>query len=181
MRGRRGILLKKEVMAPDKRVSRGLRGMGKIEDIAPGTHLCFLYRNEEERWALLVEYIRRGLEAGERVLYIADAPSATTIREHLQRAGIDVEEAERRGQLRFLTAEEAYLRGERFDPEAMLALLRRETEEALNQGFKGLRATGEMTWALRGLPGSERLSEYEALLNEFFPGSPCIGLCQYDV
>lgn len=168
-------------MAQGKRASRSLRGMEKSADIAPGTHFCLLYRDDEERWPFLAEYIRRGLEAGERVLYIADTSSASTIREHLERAGIDVGEAERRGQLRFLTAEEAYLRGGRFDPEAMIALLRRETEEALNRGFKGLRVTGEMTWALRGFPGSERLSDYEARVNEFFPDSACIGLCQYDM
>jgi DNA-binding response OmpR family regulator/signal transduction histidine kinase len=37
-----------------------------------------------------------------------------------------------------------------------------------------------MTWALRGLPGSERLIEYEAKLNEFFPSSSCLAICQYD-
>jgi PAS domain S-box-containing protein len=37
-----------------------------------------------------------------------------------------------------------------------------------------------MTWALRGLPGSERLIEYEAKLNEFFPASQCLAICQYD-
>jgi len=157
------------------------RAMGKITDILPGTHLCLLYRSEEERQAVLTEYIRRGLEAGERVLYIADTPGGLEIREFLQKAGIDVREAERRDQLRFITAEEAYLREGRFDPKAMLDLLREDTKEALDQGFTGLRATGEMTWALRGFPGSERLIEYEALLNDFFPGSACIGLCQYDV
>jgi len=33
---------------------------------------------------------------------------------------------------------------------------------------------------LRGLPGSERVVEYEAKLNTFFPGSPCLAICQYD-
>lgn len=165
----------------DKVVGGRFRGIEKIAGIVPGTHLCLLYRDEGERWAVLVEYIRGGLEAGERVMYIADASSGREIRELLQHAGIDVGKAEGRDQLRFLTAEEAYLREGRFDPEAMIALLREGTKEALDQGFTGLRVTGEMTWALRGLPGSERLMEYEALLNDFFPGSSCIGLCQYDV
>jgi len=37
-----------------------------------------------------------------------------------------------------------------------------------------------MTWALRGLPSSERLIEYEAKLNEFLPTSRCLAMCQYD-
>ena len=38
-----------------------------------------------------------------------------------------------------------------------------------------------MTWVLRGVPGSERLIEYEAKLNrDFFPRYPCVAICQYD-
>ncbi|NIR16924.1 MAG: histidine kinase, partial [Desulfobacterales bacterium] len=48
------------------------------------------------------------------------------------------------------------------------------------QGYNGLRVTGDMSWALKAPPGSERLIKYEAKLNEFFPGSKCIGICQYD-
>jgi hypothetical protein len=51
----------------------------------------------------------------------------------------------------------------------MIALLESETEQALADGYAALRVTGEMGWALRGLPGSERLIEYEAKLNRFFP------------
>ncbi|MBC7217153.1 MAG: PAS domain S-box protein [Candidatus Caldatribacterium sp.] len=158
-----------------------LRGLEKIADIGPGTHLCLLYRDEEERRAVLTEYVCQGFETGERVMCIVDASSAHQIREYLRGVGLDPQEAEHRGQLRFLTPDEAYLREGTFDPRGMIALLREETQEALTAGFTGLRVTGEMGWALQGLHGSERLIEYEALLNEFFPGSACTGLCQYDV
>jgi PAS domain S-box-containing protein len=62
-----------------------------------------------------------------------------------------------------------------------MALWRTEMDRALAEGYPALRATGDMTWALRGLPGSERLIEYEAMLNNFFPGSKCLALCQYDL
>ena len=67
-----------------------------------------------------------------------------------------------------------------FDPDGMISMLARETELALQEGYAALRVTGEMTWALRGLPGSERLMEYEAKLNGFFPGSRALAICQYD-
>lgn len=37
-----------------------------------------------------------------------------------------------------------------------------------------------MSWTLRGFPGSERLIEYEAKLNNFFPKNECLAICQYD-
>ena len=169
-------------MARTEREPKGpFRGLKEIVDISPGSHICLLYRSEEEHRALLTEYIRAGLQRGERVVYIVDAHTACKVRSYLREAGIAPREAERRGELRFLTSDEAYLRRGTFNPQGMISLLVEETQQALTDGFIGLRVTGEMSWALRGLPGSERLIEYEALLNEFFPGSACTGLCQYDV
>jgi len=68
----------------------------------------------------------------------------------------------------------------RFEPERMIALLRSETEQAVGERYRALRVTGEMSWALKGLPGSDRIVEYEAKLNTFFPGSQCLAICQYD-
>ena len=62
----------------------------------------------------------------------------------------------------------------------MIQLLGEETDKALAEGYTALRATGEMTWALAGEPGSERLVEYESRLNHFFPDNKCYAVCQYD-
>jgi len=42
------------------------------------------------------------------------------------------------------------------------------------------RVTGEMSWALRGYPGSERLMEYEARINKVVQTHPITAMCQYD-
>jgi hypothetical protein len=102
------------------------------------------------------------------------------ILDYLTADGVNVAPYLDRGQLSILAPEETYLNGGEFDPERMIALLRRTTDEALRKGFTALRVTGEMSWALRGCPGSERLIEYEARLNRFFPGSYCLAICQYD-
>ncbi len=151
-----------------------------IAALRPGDHLCIIYRTDEEHRTILTEYLRRGLDAGERVVYIVDARTAREIRRYLGETDLDVRAAEDSGQLVFLTGDESYTREGVFDPQAMVALLRGETQRALDDAFTGLRVTAEMTWALRGPPGSERLIEYETLLNEFFPGSKATGLCQYD-
>jgi PAS domain S-box-containing protein len=151
-----------------------------IGDLRPGDHLCCLYETEEEHRSVLIPFLRQGLERAEKVIYIADARSMETILGYLQSDGLDVEPYLARGQLAILTSEDTYLREGVFDPVSMIALLRSETEQALAEGYAALRVTGEMTWALRGLSGSERLIQYEALLNEFFPGSQCLAICQYD-
>ena len=151
-----------------------------ITVLGPGDHLCCLYETEEEHRAVLAPYLQQGLERGEKVLYIVDAHTAQTVLNYLRDDGVEVEPYLANGQLSILTISDAYMRDGIFDPDRMIELLRSETERALAEGYSALRVTGEMTWALRGLPGSERLIEYEAKLNAFFPGSKCLALCQYD-
>jgi signal transduction histidine kinase len=93
---------------------------------------------------------------------------------------VEVAQYLQRGQLTVLSSDNAYMPAGRFEPERMIALLRSETERAVEERYKALRVTGEMSWALKGLPGSERIVEYEAKLNTFFPGSQCLAICQYD-
>lgn len=159
---------------PDDRVPRAIR------NLRPGDHLCCLYETEEEHRAVLTPFLRQGLERGEKMLYIVDTYTAEAILGYLRDEGVDVEACLAGGRFVLLTREDAYLRDGVFDPERMIALLRAETERALAEGYPALRVTGEMTWALRGPPGSERLIEYEAKLNDFVSGSHCLALCQYD-
>ena len=151
-----------------------------IRNLKPADHLCCLYETGEEHRALLAPYLRQGLELGDKVLYIVDVHTAETVLKYLRDDGVEVEPYLTNGQLSILTPREAYMRDGIFNPDRMIDLLRSETERALAEGYSALRVTGEMTWALRGLPGAERLIEYEAKLNRFFPGSKCLALCQYD-
>jgi len=154
-----------------------------IRDVATlrvGDHLCFLYETEEEHRVVLTPFLRRGLEQGEKVVYITETRAEETILGYLRDDGLEVEPYLARGQLTLLRADEVYLPDGCFDPERMIDLLRAETERALSEGCSALRATGEMTWVLRGAPGSGRLVEYEGKLHKFLPGSQCLALCQYD-
>ncbi|MBC8264566.1 MAG: MEDS domain-containing protein [Anaerolineales bacterium] len=149
-------------------------------NLKPGDHLCCLYETEEEHRAVLTPFLREGLERGEKVVYIVDIRTAQAILDYLREDGLDVEPCLASGQLSILTRDDAYMREGVFDPDGMIALLRAETEQALAEDYPALRVTGEMTWALRGLPGSKRLIEYEVKLNDFLPGSQCLAICQYD-
>ena len=158
----------------------GRRRPRATTDVARGDHLCCIYETDAERKAAVVPYLRLGLERGEKILYIVDARTAQAVLRDLRDDGVDVEACLARGQLAILTRDDTYVRDGAFDPTAMLETLRETTEQAVAEGYPALRITGEMTWALRGLPGSDRLIEYESRLNDFFPGSRALALCQYD-
>jgi len=149
-------------------------------NLQPGDHLCCLYGIDEDHRALLSWFFRQGLERGDKVRYIVDCHPQKAAQAHFLDTGFDPQPYLASGQLGVLTLDETYMKRGFFDPDVMIDLLGAEIERSLAEGYESLRLTAEMSWALRGLPGSERLIEYEAQLNELFPGSNCIGICQYD-
>lgn len=151
----------------------------RIARLRPGDHLCLIYHSAAEQTAALVPYFKAGFGAEERCLFVGHGTSARRLERALQGAGVDVGAECDRGSLLFLTRRETWLPGGRFDPGAMMDLLRQAEQQALDDGFQGLRATWNMAWVLEGTPGSERLLEYEAHLNRFLAGSRTCALCRY--
>lgn len=151
-----------------------------ISRMHPGDHYCGIFRTDEDHRQLVLEFVRDGIARGEKMLYLVNIHTAAHLEKMLREAGIDAGPLLTSGQLTIRAAKDAYLTDGEFVPEKMIQLLREATQHALDEGYPALRATGEMSWALAGDPGSERLVEYESLLNTFFPGSKCIAFCQYD-
>jgi anti-anti-sigma factor len=62
----------------------------------------------------------------------------------------------------------------------MIAVLRGEIDASLSAGLAGFRVAGEMGWALRRVPGAERLEEYERRVTALFDEGLSAAICQYD-
>lgn len=146
-----------------------------------GNHICAVYETADEQLATAVEYVAEGLGRNERCLYVADAQTdLDQFRAALSRGGVDVAAEERRGALELRTTDSAHLVEGRFDCERMLGMLNDAVEASLDAGFGGLRTCGDMSWLLRGAPGSDQVVEYEAMLSQFFANVRALGMCQYD-
>ncbi|HEY7216025.1 MAG TPA: MEDS domain-containing protein, partial [Thermoanaerobaculia bacterium] len=120
-----------------------------------------------------------GLAAGERCLFVGHATSGRRLLHALEDAGVDAGAEHDRGALLLLARREDWLPRGPFDPGRMMDLLRRTEQQALDDGFSGLRATWNLCWLLEGNPGADRLIEYEAQLNRFLAGSRTCALCRY--
>lgn len=131
--------------------------------------------------SIIVEYLKRGLEQKEKCVYIADENSPEAIIDELKKSGIAIDSALTHGDFVICGKNSAYLRGGSFDPDSMIEFVRRLTATAKKEGYKNLRVTGEMTWALSNGSGSEKLMEYEARLNNLTSRYNVILLCQYDL
>jgi len=145
-----------------------------------GDHVCTLYSTREEQMAAAVEYIRGGLSRGERCLYVCGEHTPDEFRAGLREAGIDVEAEEARGALILITKHEGHLKGGTFSTDKMIHMLHGAVKDALDAGFAGLCAAGDMSWLLDEAPGSDQIAEYEAKLNAFYPSQRALGLCLYN-
>jgi MEDS: MEthanogen/methylotroph, DcmR Sensory domain len=156
-----------------------LTGKSTGEDLQSGEHVAYFFRTNEERLAFVIPYITAGLRKFERCIYIADENTVSDILAKFKEAGVDVAAATANGALSVVTKHDSYLRHGAFEPERMIDDLDREVRLTLQNGFSGVRVTGEMSWALDLPSVLLRLCEYEERLRKHWPAQ-LSGLCQYN-
>jgi MEDS: MEthanogen/methylotroph, DcmR Sensory domain len=148
--------------------------------IAPGTHICALFRGIEERDQILIPFLREGMRAGQKCTCIID-DGVEDVRVALGADDWTSADAET-DQLAIRSSKETYLRQGVFSTQAMLAFWDDSVSAAINRdGFPFVRSAGETTWTLKELPGLHDFMTYEAELNQFVPRYPQVILCLYDL
>jgi len=163
-------------------MDKGLASLGFGGISVPlGSHIASFYRNCEEQRAVTLPFIKAGLEQGAGCVYVVDEETEDGLAEALQAADVDVGIAKGSGQLVIHAFTEAYLSQSYFSPEKMLDFWKAYIRTAREKGFREFMITGEMTWALRKVPGVERLMEYEAKIDKMFSNYPQVIICQYNI
>ena len=141
-------------------------------------HLCLPFETDDEKQAAVVSFLHEGLSHGSRCLFVGTPAEFEDLGRRLEVEGICTVRAQARGAFLVLSQEEAYLHDGVFDPERVLDRISKLIEDALADGFTGLRATGE----LMHVPSAEewrKIVWYEAQVNEHFARLPFAGLCRY--
>lgn len=144
-------------------------------------HACAFFHSRDEEYDLLLPFSKSGAEAGERLFQVVDKAHLDERRRRLAEAGIDVPAAEGKGQLEIRPWENAYLRGNRFDQNAMLELIQEVLRSGRSSGFPMTRLWANMEWALDDLPGVHDIVEYETRLNYVLPNYNDVVVCTYDL
>ncbi|TDD65990.1 MEDS domain-containing protein [Actinomadura rubrisoli] len=141
-----------------------------VRDLRPGDHAWLAYACEDEQRHVAGAFVRDGLLAREKVIYLAGSVPAVV-------PGVPPETPA--GLLTVLPAGEAG--GRRFDPPAVARTLAAEIARAERQGFRAIRVAADMTWALRGPGGLDPLLDFERHLERLVPPSTHItAVCQLD-
>lgn len=143
-------------------------------------HQCLIYQGTpSEQLASLALVIRQKLEANYRCLYLNSPPMVSGIRSYLISSGLNVSDAVVNNRL-ILSSDHGHLIDGVFDPQRMLDLLKDAYDKALDDGYAGLWASGDMAWEFGPARDFAKLVEYERALEAFFQTHPALsGVCQY--
>jgi len=150
------------------------------QEVLAGTHICLIYSNEEERRDIIVKFLASAFHDHENMVFFADRWNTDQLREQLAQEGVDVSSAEQSGQLNISDASVAYYPNGSFNAEEMLLRLNAAYDDSIENGKKGWRGTGEMSWALNDIEGNDQLINYESGINEEIKTRPYTVVCQYD-
>jgi anti-anti-sigma regulatory factor len=151
----------------------------QITELAVDDHACLTFGEAEEQLDLTAAFVRDGLAAGLKVVWLSDAAPQLAAGE-LARRGIAVEEAAGRGQLTAAGCEGRLVSGQAFRADAAVGWLAGEVEMSRAAGFPGLRVAVDMGWALRPVTGIEELPLFEEGIAGLLGGGSASVLCQYD-
>jgi anti-anti-sigma factor len=158
-----------------------MRRHGAFEPAGPADahdHASWGYRTAAERAAAVCGWLGAGLAAGFRGLYVADADPDQLLSELA--AIPDADGAVARGALVVMPSSAAYDLSGPIDPVAQLAMYAGATDQALADGYAGLRVAADITALV--LDTSRRASHlgWEQYADRYIATHPLAPLCLYD-
>jgi anti-anti-sigma regulatory factor len=157
-----------------------MRMIGPVESyrgFGPQDHLCWVHGDRSDYRPRLTEFFREGLERGLRVAYLGPG-NAGELREHLDRV-VDTGPLLSREAVRVISFEEIYGAGEPVDPAEVIKRYAAATQEALADGYRGLRISADVTDLVRAPDQQDALARCEFLLERYSSRHPLSAMCEY--
>jgi signal transduction histidine kinase len=153
-------------------------GLSSVGSVPWGAHFCQFYGDGPDLVDSLVPYFKAGLDANEKCLWVAAEPlRAHDARTALRNAVPDLDRRIERKQIEIINHDEWYTRTGKADADGTLRAWVDREQQALAEGFDGLRLTGNTYWVERS--DWSGFADYEARVSKTFAGRNIIGLCSY--
>jgi anti-anti-sigma regulatory factor len=151
----------------------------QITDLTVDDHACLTFGETEELFDLTAAFVRDGLAAGLKVVWLSEAGPGQAAGE-LTRRGVAVQSAMDTGQMITAGYQDRLLSGQVFRADTAVRWLSGQLDSARDEGFPGLRVAVDMSWALRPVTGIEQLPRFEEEIAAVLDGTTASVLCQYD-
>lgn len=148
-----------------------------LKRLRPRDHVILVYDSQVAKRNTLFNYIRTGLENGEAAKYICSEETPDEIKRGMEQFGVEVREYEKSGALDVLSYDGFYITNGEFSMPEVMSSWDRLYREAMTDGFRGMRATGEMSCFIQHHMIPE-LIQYEQALHTFLD-IPMTAICAY--
>lgn len=149
-----------------------MRGLGAHD------HVCWQYDTPEDFRARAHEFLVDGLAEGYRVWYTAPGDVRTLTEELREVDGMD--QALRSGAAQVASLDATYAVGAVVRPQDQVASYAVATDQALADGFAGLRVAAEATQLVLTGEQLDSFTRYEHLIDRYMTERPFSALCGYD-
>lgn len=142
---------------------------------APGDHVCAFYSSSRNVLDdIVVDYITKGLQAGNKVFCMVDQPSAVL-------GKVPPQLVAREGMLNVLTEDEAYMPDGSFSKDVFISNMETMTHAAAEAGYRGFRGVGDESFLVRNGVDLREWFAAESELNQIVPDYPHFFFCLYDL
>ena len=153
-------------------------GIDCIGSVPWGTHICHFYKSKSDLIDILVPYFKMGLENNEYCLWAASYPlHAEECLVELGKAVPNLDLYLNGQQITIIDSKTFYARQGKFDARSTLQALIETEEFALEHGFDGLRASGNISWLTKR--EWTAFGHYELSADMILRRRKAIGLCSY--
>ena len=153
-------------------------GIDILGDAPWGTHFCQFYQTKEDLIEILVPYFKAGLENNEFCIWVTSEPLNEKETEKAIRMTVpDLNRYLKRGQLEIVSYQEWYLKGGTFNLQKVLNAWIDKLNQALAQGYDGIRITGNTAWLEKR--DWRNFVDYEEEINNVIGKYKMLAICSY--
>jgi len=166
----------KEVIYAEEKLRTS--GIDIIGDIPWGTHFCQFYQTKEDLMDVLVPYFKAGLENNEFCMWVTSQPlDVKDAKEALRIAVPDLDTYLEKGQIEIIPYTHWYVQEGSFDSERVLKGWIEKLNQALEDGYEGLRLNGNTFWLEK--KDWNDFVDYEEEVDRVIGNYQMIALCTY--
>jgi PAS domain S-box-containing protein len=155
-------------------------GINIIGKVPWGTHFCQFYQTKEDLINILIPYFKEGLKNNEFCMWVTSEPlSKEEAEESIRKVTPDFDKYLRRGQIEIIPYTEWYLKNGDFNHQRVLNGWLEKMNQALNEGYDGLRLTGNTFWLEKYI--WKDFTDYELEVNNVIGNYKMLAICTYSL
>ncbi len=155
-------------------------GIDIIDDVPWGTHFCQFYQTKEDLIDILVPYFKAGLKNNEFCIWITSQPlDREEAKKALREAVPDFDYYLEKGQIEIIHYADWYLKSGVFDSQRVLNGWAEKLNQALADGYDGLRLSENTFWMEK--TDWDNFVDYEKKADAVISNYHMIALCTYSL